>query len=301
MVQAPAIAVKPTSPTSCHTTRQQQQQEFHDKLSPAKRAKPQQQASLQTSHMISLGERAAAHHGHHQQQQQQQTSRQMDHSPAKQPGTQHSQAQAEAPLSYRKRQRKPSHPQCSGPSSFCRPPSPDTHAQRSSSKPPTGLSPPSSDRQLRPRQHIVGRWAAKGLSHQSREKGSPEVPEGQASCPQKASKGSSSSGTKSPLKSSKILARGVAADNNQGATALPDNQLMVDGVLTEWTDTADKSILFACMIKAHGQPSLEVFQGLVKEIRESGCQVTLSQVQARFGWQHDRILAAEARKAVAAS
>ena len=273
-----------------------QQQDCHDKPSPA-----QQQASLQTSHKLSPGKRAAAHFGH-QQQQQQQSSRQMVFSPAKQPETQHAQAQAEAPLSYRKRRRKPSHPQCSGPSSFCQSPSPDTHAQHTSSKPPTGLSPPSSDRQLRPRQRIKGRWAAKGSRQQSSEEGSPEVPEGQPSCPQKASKGRSSSSraNRSPLKPSKTLARSVPADRNQDATALPDNQLMIDGVLTTWTDTADKSILFACMIKAHGQPSLEVFQGLVKEIRETGCQVALPQVQARFEWLYDRFLAAQARRSVAA-
>lgn len=74
---------------------------------------------------------------------------------------------------------------------------------------------------------------------------------------------------------------------------------MVDGVLTEWTDTADKSILFACMIRAQGQPSLEVFQGLVKEIQESGCRVSLLQVQARFSWLLDRFMAAQACRSVA--
>lgn len=95
-------------------------------------------------------------------------------------------------------------------------------------------------------------------------------------------------------------AKGVAAGGQQGATALPDNQLLVAGVLTEWTDNADKSILFACMIKAHGQPSHEDFQCLVREIKEAGCQVTLPQVQARFGWLYDRFVAAQARRAEAA-
>ena len=94
-------------------------------------------------------------------------------------------------------------------------------------------------------------------------------------------------------------ARVGAADGNQDATALPDNQLMVDGVLTEWTDTADKSILYVCMIKAQGQPSLEVFHNLVRELKQSGCQATLRQVQARFGWLCDRYLEAQARKAAA--
>lgn len=94
-------------------------------------------------------------------------------------------------------------------------------------------------------------------------------------------------------------ARGPAVDGNQEAFALPDHQLMVDGVLTDWTDSADTSIVYECMIKAHGQPSVEVFQGLVRRIEESGCQVTLPQVQARYDWMNDRVLAAQARKAVA--
>ena len=301
MLQAPAIAVNPISPTSCITS---QQQDLNS--SPAKRAKSQQQASQQKTQKLSPDKRAAVHHSHrhHQQQQQQQRVHQRGNgsSPAKQTGTQHADAQAEAPLSYRKRPRKASHPQCSGPSGFCHPPSPDTHTQRSSSKPSTGLSPLSSDRQLRPRQHTLGRWAAKGSRHQSSQKGSPEVPEGQANCLQKASNGSpgSNKGIRSPSNPCKKPAQVVAADGNQNATALLDNQLMVDGVLTEWTDTADKSILYACMIKAHGQPSLEVFQGLAKEIEESGCQVTLLQVQTRFEWLFNRFLAAQARRAVAA-
>lgn len=97
-----------------------------------------------------------------------------------------------------------------------------------------------------------------------------------------------------------MQAKGAAAGGQQGATALPDNQLLVAGVLTEWTDNADKSILFTCMIKAQGQPSLEDFQCLVREIKEAGCQVTLPQVQARFGWLYGRFVAAQARRAEAA-
>lgn len=147
----------------------------------------------------------------------------------------------------------------------------------------------------------MGRWAAKRPRNQSSDKGSPEAPEGHASGPHKTSKGSpsSSKGVRSPPTHSKRPAAAAAGGDEDGG-ALTDNKLMVDGVLTGWTDTADKSILFACMIQAQGQPSLEVFQGLVREIRESGCQVTLAQVQARFRWLVDRFLAAQAHRAVPA-
>ena len=150
----------------------------------------------------------------------------------------------------------------------------------------------------------MGRWAAKRPRNQSSDKGSPEAPEGHASGPHKTSKGSpsSSKGVRSPSTHSQRPAAAAAAPagGDQDGGALTDNKLMVDGVLTGWTDTADKSILFACMIQAQGQPRLEVFQGLVREIRESGCQVTLAQVQARFRWLVDRFLAAQAHRAVPA-
>ena len=69
---------------------------------------------------------------------------------------------------------------------------------------------------------------------------------------------------------------------------------MVDGELTEWTDSADKSILYVCMVQARGEPSLENFQNLVSEIHKSGCQVTTAHVQARFRWLVARFLAAQA-------
>lgn len=72
---------------------------------------------------------------------------------------------------------------------------------------------------------------------------------------------------------------------------------MVDGELTEWTDSADKSILYVCMVQARGEPSVESFESLVSEINSSGCQVTLAHVRARFRWLVDRFLAAQAGKA----
>lgn len=118
---------------------------------------------------------------------------------------------------------------------------------------------------------------------------------------ERASKGSPSNGKgiRSPSIHSKSPVAAAAAGQQHGVD-LPDSRLLVDGVLTEWTDTADKSILFACMIQANGQPSLEVFQGLVKEIQASGCQVSLPQVQARFAWLVDRFMAAQARRFAAA-
>ena len=95
-------------------------------------------------------------------------------------------------------------------------------------------------------------------------------------------------------------AAAAAGAEHRDVVELPDSRLMVDGVLTEWTDTADKAILFACMIQAQGQPSLEVFQSLVKEIQRSGCQVSLTQVQARFAWLVDRFMAAQARRCAGA-
>lgn len=73
--------------------------------------------------------------------------------------------------------------------------------------------------------------------------------------------------------------------------ALPDNQLVVDGELMEWTDTADKSILCVCMIRAQGRPSAEHFESLVSEMNQKGCMYTVPQVEARFTWLKNRFLA----------
>ncbi len=190
---------------------------------------------------------------------------------------QQQQQEQAAPVSFRKRPRKPPRPQCSGPSVFCQPPSPD--ASKAS---PNGKGSPSAQRQLRPRQNVVGRWSNKGFRHHDRAGGkeghntSPEQ-----SLPQRPAATVSGTSNNASEPHAEVAV----------AAALPDNMLFVDGVMTTWTDTADRSIMLSCLIQAQGHPSPEVFDGLVSEICESGCHVKLQQVRARFNWLLNRFLA----------
>lgn len=192
----------------------------------------------------------------------------------------------EAPLSFRKRPRKPPRPQCSGPSVFVQPPSPDATKDR-----PNSQGSPSGSRQLRPRHSLAGRWAAKGSRRQS------DCSQGLEGASSQQSPPPRSNATRLQHSSSNVARPQSEPPAEAGtesvavAAALPDNMLFVDGVMTTWTDVADRAIMLACLIQAQGHPSLEVFDGLVSEICASGPTVTLPQVQARFRWLLARFLA----------
>ena len=199
---------------------------------------------------------------------------------------QQQQQEPPAPVSFRKRPRKPPRPQCSGPSVFCQPPSPDLSRDPTNGKASNDV--PSPSRQLRPRQNVVGRWAAKGPRQQG-SKAEQDTSPSNSPLQSNAASGQHSSARESEPPSD-AQAQPNAAEL-AAAEVLPDNMQLIDGVVTTWTDTADRSILLACLVTAQGQPSPEVFDSLVTEICESGCHVSLRQVQARFSWLLDRFLA----------
>jgi len=181
-------------------------------------------------------------------------------------------------VSFRKRPRKPSRPQCSGPSVFIQAPSPELN--RGS---------PGEGRQLRPRHNVAGRWAPKGSRPQGHTSGAQfEAASPEQSPPQKnAARGKRSSRAAGLQSGSQP--EGTVEDSAVAA-ALPDNMLFVDGALTTWTDTADRAIMLACLVQAQGHPSPEAFDDLVRQISESGCPVTLWQVRARFNWLLSKFL-----------
>ena len=253
------------------------------RLSPAKRlaTQQQQQNSGHQQHANQLASNPAKHESCQQQQQ-----------PQQQLGT---------PLSYRKRPRKPPRPRCSGPSGYCLAPSPETNTQRVISKSSTHVRSPDTARQLRPRQHQAGRWAAGGRRQNSSRQGSPGASDGHSDLQRKAAVGNPSNHKGDPPPESTAGCRQAvispAGESGADAQALPDQLLMVGGQLTEWTETADKSILCMCMIRAQGQPTLETFKSLAHELSQQGRVVSVGHVRARFDWLLQKFSAAQAGSA----
>ncbi|KAL0054710.1 hypothetical protein WJX82_001301 [Trebouxia sp. C0006] len=165
----------------------------------------------------------------------------------------------EAPVSFRKRPRKPSRPQCSGPSVFIQAPSPDANKGRLINQ-----GSPSGVRQLRPRHNVAGKWAPKGSRPQGHTDGAQfEAAPSEQSPPQKnATRGKRSSKAAGSLSESQP---GGTVEDSAVAAALPDNMLFVNGALTTWTDTADRAIMLACLVQAQGHPSPEAFDDLVRQ------------------------------------
>lgn len=214
-------------------------------------------------------------------------------SPSSRPGNapqqqqqQQERQEQEAPLSFRKRPRKPPRPQCSGPSVFVQPPSPDASKDRLNSQ-----GSPSGSRQLRPRHSLAGRWVAKGSRRQSGSSQGLEGASSQQSPPPRSNATRVQHSSSNVARPQSEPPAEACTESVADAAALPDNMLFVDGVMTTWTDVADRAIMLACLIQAQGHPSLEVFDGLVSEICASGPTVTVPQVQARFRWLLARFLA----------